>query len=74
MQPNADGSLPNAGEPTVLFTTRMVIGGNVGTTGALSKAQYDIAPNGRFLMLVMAEDAPTSPINIVLNWPAALRR
>jgi serine/threonine protein kinase/Tol biopolymer transport system component len=74
MHSNAADSAPNFGEPTVLFATRMVIGGNVGTTGVLSKAQYDIAPDGRILMLVMAEDTPTSPMNIVLNWPAALRR
>jgi Tol biopolymer transport system component len=71
---NADGAEPTFGEPTVLFATRMVIGGNVGTTGTLSKASYDVARDGRFLLLVMAEDTPTSPINIVLNWPAALRR
>jgi serine/threonine protein kinase/Tol biopolymer transport system component len=74
MHSDADGTGPTFGEPTVLFATRMVIGGNVGTTGTLSKASYDVAHDGRFLMLVMAEDTPTSPINIVLNWPAALRR
>jgi hypothetical protein len=52
----------------------MSLAGMVGIAGALSKAQYSVAPDCRFLMLVNAEDSPLFPINIVLNWPAALRR
>jgi serine/threonine protein kinase len=62
------------GAPTMLFRTRMAVGGVVGIAGALSKAQYTVAPDGRFLMLMDAEDIPLAPINIALNWTAALRR
>ena len=62
------------GAPTELFRTRMSVGAVVGIAGALSKAQYTVASDGRFLMLMNADDTPLVPINIVLNWTAALRR
>ena len=52
----------------------MIIGGNVGPTGVLSKAQYDVGPDGRFLILVSADDNSSTAINLVLNWPAALKK
>jgi len=36
---------------------------------------YDVAPDGRFLINVVAEAAAarTSPLTVVLNWQAGLR-
>jgi serine/threonine protein kinase len=73
IQSSTDGAAVNAGSPRVLFATRMSLRGTVGIAGALSRAQYAVAPDGRFLMLLNAED-PLFPINIILNWPASLRR
>jgi serine/threonine protein kinase/Tol biopolymer transport system component len=65
----------NSGTPVVLFASRIAIGANVGTGGALSKAQYAVAPDGRrFLLNTTAADNATSPITIVLNWDVALKR
>ena len=35
---------------------------------------YDIAPNGRLLVNSYVEDVTTTPITLVVNWPAALGR
>jgi Tol biopolymer transport system component len=36
--------------------------------------RYDVAPDGRFLIIVRASKAPPPPLVLVLNWQAALRR
>ena len=55
--------------------SRIAIGANVGTGGALSRVQYAVASDGqRFLLNTTAADNATSPITIVLNWDMALRR
>ena len=74
IQSSTDGAAFNAGSPRLLFAIRMSPSGTVGIAGALSKAQYAVAPDGRFLMLLNAADTVNFPINIVLNWPAALHR
>ena len=42
--------------------------------GFSSKAQYAVAPDGRFLTNVSGDDAAAAPITIVLNWDAALKK
>ena len=39
-------------------------------------APYDVAPDGRFLLNTIIEDASanTSPITVVLNWTAGLKK
>jgi Tol biopolymer transport system component len=61
------------GAPIPLFRTRLAIGGNTGVGGYLSRALYAVAPDGRFLMVVAADDAAASPITIVQNWAAGLK-
>jgi hypothetical protein len=34
--------------------------------------KYDVAPDGRFLIIVRASDAPPPPLVLVLNWQSAL--
>jgi Tol biopolymer transport system component len=63
-----------AGAPVALFPTRLATGGNVVGTGFLARPQYAVAPDGRFLMNVAADEAVTSPITIVQNWTAALKK
>jgi hypothetical protein len=54
----------SAGKPVVLFEGPYVVGGNVG--GGLD---YDVAPDGRFLMIKPTEEEKAPPhLNIVLNW------
>jgi dipeptidyl aminopeptidase/acylaminoacyl peptidase len=65
-----DGGLDHA-PPVALFPTRLATGAGV-TIGFRSKAQYAVAPDGRFLMNVTVDDNAVSPISIVLNWQAAL--
>jgi len=48
--------------------------GSGGMARSIARAQYAVAPDGRFLMNVAADDAVTSPITIVLNWEAALTK
>ncbi len=63
-----------AGAPAALFPVRLATGGNIPTTGFLARAQYAVAPDGRFLMNVAADEAVTSPITIVQNWTAGLKK
>ena len=66
----AKGETSEAGAPAALFQTR-IVGGGTGF-GGIPKAQYAVAPDGRFLMNV--EEAAANPITIVTNWPALLRK
>ena len=63
-----------AGAPVALFPTRLATGGNIPTAGFQARAQYAVAPDGRFLMNISADEAVTSPITIVLNWVAGLKK
>ena len=64
----------DAGTPVALFPTRLATGSNIVFAGYNSTAQYAVAPDGRFLMNVTTEDQVTSPITIVLNWVAGLKK
>ena len=68
----SDSRTLSPGAPVTLFSTHIASRGNVGSGGFASHAQYDVAPDGRFLLNLTAEDTP-SPITFMLNWPAALR-
>jgi Tol biopolymer transport system component len=63
----------NLGPPVALFSTRLATGANV-TAGSFTRPQYAVAPDGRFLMNVTADDNVVSPISIVLNWATALKK
>ena len=57
------GSTLDPGTPVVLFPTRIVGGG----TDAAQGRQYDIAPDGRFLINTLLDDA-AAPITLLQNW------
>jgi dipeptidyl aminopeptidase/acylaminoacyl peptidase len=63
-----------AGAPVALFSTRLATGVNIATAGFQARAQYAVAPDGRFLMNIAADEAVTSPITIVQNWTAGLKK
>ena len=48
----------------VLFQTRIVRGGRAYPI----VQQYDVAPDGRFLINVRVGGAPASPLTLLLNW------
>jgi serine/threonine protein kinase len=73
IQIGADRSTLSPGAPVALFSTRFATGANV-NLGWLSRPQYAVAPDGRFLMNVTVEDTTASPITIVQNWNAALKK
>ena len=52
------------GTPVALFQTRIVGGGAL---YAGFRQQYDVAPDGRFLINVESESGAT-PITLTLNW------
>ena len=55
-----NGSGLKPGSPVTLFQPRIL--------GGRTRPQYDVAPDGRFLINVVAEDATTLPITVLLNW------
>jgi eukaryotic-like serine/threonine-protein kinase len=63
------GQTPKIGAPVGLFPTRIVGGGQ-----SMEKQQYVVAPDGRFLINVIADESVTSPITIVTNWARALKK
>ena len=65
--------MPDAGTPAPLFKIRLATGANV-PPSAGSRAQYDVAPDGRFLINAAVEGAAAPPITIALNWQAAAQR
>ena len=58
------GAALEPGTPVALFQTRIWGGGTNATQGQ----QYDVAPDGRFLINVAIEDVATAPITLLLNW------
>ncbi len=70
----SDRRAVDAGVPVALFPTRLASGAAIFPAGYFSRAQYAVAPDGRFLMNVAADEAVTSPITIVQNWTAGLKK
>ena len=60
----AKGAAFEPGTPVALFQTRIWGGGTNATNGL----QYDVAPDGKFLINVVTEDAAASSITVLLNW------
>ena len=58
-----DGTI-DPGVPVGLFTPRIVGGGRAYPI----IHQYDVTPDGRFLINVRVGDTPASPLTLLLNW------
>jgi hypothetical protein len=61
----ARGSVPDVGTPVALFQTR-ILGGGANMIGR--NQQYDVAPDGRFLINVLNDEALSSSLTMLLNW------
>jgi Tol biopolymer transport system component len=57
--------------PTQLFVTRLATGANI-LPAVGSKQQYDVAPDGRFLMNVSV--GPVPAITVAMNWQGPLKQ
>jgi Tol biopolymer transport system component len=64
------GTAFEAGPPSALFQTRIVYGG---ASPPAVRPEYDVAPDGRFLINSVAEET-TSPIIVIQNWMARFRQ
>jgi Tol biopolymer transport system component len=62
------------GTPVPLFQAHLASGNGISLTGWQSRALYAVTSDGRFLMNATTEGADASPITIVLNWQAALKK
>jgi hypothetical protein len=60
------GAAIEPGAPVTLFQTRIEGGGSHPASGQWHW-QYDVAPDGRFLINVYADDASTAPITVIQN-------
>ena len=65
------GSTLEIGAPRRLFQAR-TLGGSQTMLGF--KQQYDVAPDGRFLMNVPVAADAAAPLTLVLNWTAGLKK
>ena len=55
------GTEVDVGPPAALFPTRIAGGGESGR-------QYDLAPDGRFLLNTLPEEGAATPITLIQNW------
>jgi Tol biopolymer transport system component len=64
-----EGERLEASEPRALFRTRTPPAGS-----PTSRTNFAVAADGRFLVNAIAEEAGASPITVVVNWTAGLKR
>src|SRR2546427_808740 len=60
----SNGDTLDPGKPVTLFQTRIVGGGS----DFGRAAEYDVAPDGRFLINTVLENTTATPITLILNW------
>ena len=69
--PVRSGATFESGDPVPLFAAKTV----GGATYAVGYAnQYDVTPDGQQFLLNTEVDASATPITVVLNWTAALKK
>lgn len=59
-----NGATIEPGTPAALFQTHIFGGG----TETYQREQYDVSPDGRFLINATTDDAAATPITMLLNW------
>jgi Tol biopolymer transport system component len=62
---------PEIGSPVALFAPP-ILGGVQSVRGY--RSQYDVAPDGRFLIIVPTDEGAGSSMTVVLNWAAGLKK
>jgi hypothetical protein len=65
-----EGGAFNAGKPSVLFQTPLT----VNRSGPHRDRRYDVAPDGRFLMMVPATTTAALPFTVVVNWDSVFKK
>ena len=60
--------------PVALFPARLVANILTVAAGVIFRAQYAVAPDGRFLLNIAPDDTVASPITIVQSWTAGLKQ
>ena len=60
--------------PLDLFPVRLATVSLITTASVLSRSQYDVAADGRFLVNVAVEGYTAPPISSVLNWDALVKK
>jgi Tol biopolymer transport system component len=60
-----------AGQPVSLFTCRVEVS-STAQFGPAGRNQYDVTPDGE--RFIVSEVSGESPITVVVNWPALLKR
>ena len=61
----SSGTALQPGLPTALFQPRIALGG---TPVFGFRQQYDVAPDGRFLINVNVDEGTAAPITVITNW------
>jgi len=61
----SSGTALQPGLPTALFQPRIALGG---TPVIGFRQQYDVAPDGRFLINVNVDEGTAAPITVIMNW------
>jgi hypothetical protein len=64
-RPEVSRGAPEMGVPVALFQPHILYGGMLPIG---SSWQYDVAPDGRFLINVTAGNAVAAPITVIQNW------
>jgi eukaryotic-like serine/threonine-protein kinase len=68
--PVSAGAAFTAGRPQELFQTLLTV--NRGSPGR--DTRYDVAPDGRFLIVAPVAAPAQTPFTIVVNWPSTLKK
>ena len=65
------GGAPELGTPVALFQPHILYGGTM-TPGV--HWQYDVAPDGRFLINVTPGEVVTAPITVIQHWARGMKK
>jgi hypothetical protein len=68
MSVSIGGAPFSAGRPVELFQTPLA----VNRAQPTRDRRYDVAPDGRFLMVIPSATGPAAPYSVVVNWNAGL--
>ena len=66
------GQNVEAGTRVPLFPTRLTAGANIGFGTAMSKHQYAVTSDGRFLLNAIVDEGAPPPISVIVNWEQTL--
>ena len=70
MSVSISGPTFTAGRPTVLFQTPLTVNRNQPTRDR----RYDVAPDGRFLMVIPAATGAALSYSVIVNWNSGLEK